>query len=163
MHIPVKRLLQGYRLGLFIKGLDGAIETAAGITLLLIPQAQLHGLLAAWANAQLSGDPHDIIGNALLGLDRHLTHGFQLFAVLYLLAHGAIKIVMAVALIKEKLWAFPPSIVILFAFIVYQAYQIGSSHSIGLTLLTLLDIVILGLVVWDYRRLHRRHRSRSAG
>jgi uncharacterized membrane protein len=149
-----KRLKEGYRLGLFIKGFDGAVETAAGLFLLIIPQADLHGLLTNWTTA-LTNSSHDVIGHWLKHLDARLSHGIALFIALYLLAHGLIKIVMAVALIKEKPWAFPPSIFILFAFLVYQIYQIGATRSISLILLTILDAVILGLVIWDYQRLRQ--------
>lgn len=148
-------LKKGYRLGLFVKGLDGAIEMAGGLFLLIIPQAELRGLLTDWATAELTKDPHDIIATWLTHLDQRLTHGLELFAAIYLVIHGLIKIVLAVSLIKEKHWAFPPAIVILFAFIVYQSYQIGHTRSLALSFLTVLDIIILSLVIWDYRRLRR--------
>lgn len=163
MILPDRWLKQGYRIGLFLKGLDGAIETAGGIFLLIIPQAELRGLLTNWATAELTKDPHDIIAAWLTHLDQRLTNGLELFAALYLVIHGLIKIVLAVSLIKEKHWAFPPAIVILLAFIVYQSYQIGHTYSIALSILTLLDIIIVALVIWDYRRLRRLAYTRRSG
>ena len=148
-------LKTGYRLGLFIKGLDGAIEMAGGLFLLLIPQAALQGILTNWATAELTKDPHDIIATWLTRLDQHLTHGLELFAAIYLVLHGIVKVGLAVSLLKEKMWAFPPAIAILLAFIIYQSYQIGHTHSAALSILTALDLIILSLVIWDYRRLKR--------
>jgi uncharacterized membrane protein len=153
--ITTQWLKTGYRLGLFIKGLDGAIEMAGGLFLIFTPQADLRGILTNWATTELTKDPHDIIATWVTHLDQRLTHGLELFAAVYLLIHGLIKIVLAISLLKEKMWAFLPSIAVLLAFITYQSYQIGHTHSIALSILTALDIIVLSLVIWDYRRLKR--------
>jgi uncharacterized membrane protein len=77
---------------------------------------------------------------------------------LYLLSHGIIKIILVVALLQQRLWAYPWLIVFLSIFIVYQIYRLVLHLSLGLLALTLFDIFIVALTVLEYRK----HRARVA-
>ena len=45
-----------------------------------------------------------------------------MFAAIYLLSHGVIKVVLVASLFRELLWAYPAAIVVFTLFIVYQLY-----------------------------------------
>ena len=65
-----------------------------------------------------------------------------MFGAIYLLSHGAAKIVLVTLVLRDKLWAYPWLIVLLLAFIAYQLYRITAVHfSVGLTALTVFDAV----------------------
>ena len=49
----------------------------------------------------------------------------MLFGAVYLLLHGAVKVVLVTALLLNKLWAYPCMIVVLLIFIGYQMYRIA--------------------------------------
>lgn len=68
----------------------------------------------------------------------------MLYGAVYLLAHGIIKVALVMALLLNKLWAYPWMIV-LAVFIAYQAYRIVLSPSVGLLALTVFDLVIIAL------------------
>jgi uncharacterized membrane protein len=49
---------------------------------------------------------------------RHgLTHSAQLYDAVYLLSHGDVKVVLVVALLRNKLWAYPWLIAFLAIFV----------------------------------------------
>jgi uncharacterized membrane protein len=48
----------------------------------------------------------------------------------YLLSHGLVKVLLVAGLLREKLWAYPASLIVLSAFIAYQTYRYSSTHSI---------------------------------
>ena len=73
-----------------------------------------------------------------------------LFGAAYLLVHGIVKVVLVVA--RNKLWAYPWLIAVLLLFIGYQAYRIALTPSAGLIALTVFDITIVALTVWEYQR-----------
>jgi uncharacterized membrane protein len=54
-------------------------------------------------------------------------------------------------LLRGKLWAYPLSIWVLLAFIAYQLYRYTFTHSIGLILLSIFDLVVLWLIWHEYR------------
>jgi uncharacterized membrane protein len=61
----------------------------------------------------------------------------------YLLVHGLVKVVLVLAVIKNTLWAYPAMIGFLVIFIFYQIGQMIYHFSLGLLILTILDILII--------------------
>ena len=155
-HGPAKPLSPAldktFKIGLVLKGLDGVLEVIGGILLLfLTPQAIEHVVRALTAH-ELSEDPHDMVARYLLHTASHLNHGTTLFGAIYLLSHGAAKIVLVAFVLKDKLWAYPWLIGLLLAFIAYQLYQIIVVHfSLGLTALTVFDTALVWLTWREYR------------
>ena len=83
------------------------------------------------------------------------------FAAAYLLSHGAVKIVLAIALWMNRLWAYPLAIFVFGAFAVYQVFRLERAYSIGLLLLTISDAVIIWLTLLEYRDQKRLHALRT--
>jgi uncharacterized membrane protein len=79
----------------------------------------------------------------------------------YLLSHGAVKIVLVAALLRNQIWAYPWMIVFLLAFIGYQLYRMTFAPSIGLVGLTVFDAAVTWLTWREYQR-QRSVRRRTA-
>jgi len=153
-----------FKIGLVLKGLDGVLEVIGGISLLFLsPQAIQHVVRTLTAH-ELSEDPHDMIARYLLHTTAHLHHGTTLFGAIYLLSHGIAKVVLVALVLRDKLWAYPWLIGLLLAFIAYQLYQITAVHfSVGLTLLTIFDAILVWLTWREYRaRRGKQHRVKVA-
>ena len=143
---------------LIVKVLDGLLEIASGSLLLLVSQDRLVKLATSLTEGELSHDPHDFIAAHVLHSVQSLTAGGRLFAAVYLLSHGFVKVVLVVAVIRNKLWAYPWMMAFLGIFIVYQVYHLASSFGLGLLLLTIFDLVVLWLTYIEYQR----HKHRQA-
>jgi uncharacterized membrane protein len=151
-----------FQIGIIGKGLDGAAELLGGILLLLTSADRLRHLAVVLTQGELSEDPHDLIATHLLHSAVSLTGGAVRFGAIYLLVHGAVKVVLVSALLVNKLWAYPWMIGFLSLFIGYQLYRIALQPSGGLTALTVFDALVLVLTVREYRR-QRQHRQECAG
>ena len=145
---------------LILKGLDGVLEIVGGVSLVLVSPAQLGQLARFLTQHEISEDPHDLIANTLLHLTSGLTGGATLFGAIYLLLHGLVKVVLVLAILKDKLWAYPWMVAFLLAFILYQGYQLIVKISWGLVLLTAFDIFIVVLTIREYGN-HRRRSPRK--
>ena len=66
---------------------------------------------------------------------------------------------MVAALLRNKLWAYPASLVVLGLFIVYQLYRFSDTHGAGLIILTAFDVVVMGLIWHEYRLVRDRRAS----
>jgi len=129
-----------FKIGLVLKGLDGILEVVGGIVLLFLSPQAIQHIARTLTSHELSQDPHDLIARYILHTTAHLTTSTTLFGAIYLLSHGAAKIVLVVLVLREKLWAYPWLIVLLLAFIAYQLYRLIAVHfSVGLTALTVFD------------------------
>jgi len=149
---PHSLLDRTFEIGVILKGLDGVLEVIGGIGLLFVTPDMINALVESWTRDELSQDPHDFIANHLLNTAHGLTGSGLLFGAFYLLSHGVVKIILVVAVLKNKLWAYPWLIVFLLVFIVYQVYRIGLDHSIGLVGLTIFDAFIAWLTYLEWQK-----------
>jgi uncharacterized membrane protein len=86
----------------------------------------------------------------------HLSTSTQHFAGAYLLAHGIIKVVLAVGLLRGLRWSYPTALAVLAAFIVYQVYRFYQTHSLAMAVFTGLDMVIVLLIWLEWKRGDKR-------
>jgi uncharacterized membrane protein len=152
---PTRRSLldRTFTVSVILKGVDGALEMVGGLLLLLVSARTWHSVAVAVTRHELSQDPHDYIATHLLHATGQLNHT-RVFGAIYLLSHGAVKIMLVVALLRRLWWAYPVSIAFLLAFIAYQLYRITIAPTAGMILLTAFDLFVTWLV-WREYRLHR--------
>jgi uncharacterized membrane protein len=145
---------------LILKGLDGILELVGGVLLLLIRPEKIDSITRLLTQREIDQDPHDFIDTHLRELTAHLDVGATAFAAVYLLLHGAIKLVLVWAVLKGHVRAYPWMIAFLVAFILYQGYEMIGHFSIGLALLTAFDMFIVYLT-WREYGIKRRQPERS--
>jgi uncharacterized membrane protein len=141
-----------FEVGIFLKGLDGVLETIGGLLLLTVTPATIDRLFGRLTQHELSEDPNDFIANHLLRYAHGLTGSAVTFAALYLLVHGIVKIVLVFALLRNQMWAYPWMIGFLLIFIGYQLYRLALSFTLWLTILTIFDALIVWLTWREWRR-----------
>lgn len=118
----------------------------------MAPPSVITGAARFLTQHEISQDPHDFIATHILAFGESLAHEQHLFASLFLLTHGAVKVALVVALLKQKLWAYPWALGILTVFLLYQAYILVAKPSFGIVFLTILDVVVILLVWREWRK-----------
>lgn len=147
---PKDTLDNYFEIGLLLKLLDGAIQTLSGLALLVIrPQH-----ISEWAHhltaSELAEDPHDFIATHIVHWANSFTKQAAIFAAIYLLAHGLIKVVLVIEVMRNHLWAYIALIVVTAGFIIYQVFHLVEKPSFGFILLTLLDAAVIYLTIREY-------------
>ena len=163
MFTPKDWLDRVFQIGIIAKGLNGLAELLGGLLLLFVSPGDIHHLVAALTQGELSEDPNDFIARYLLHTANGLTGSAVLFGAFYLMVHGAVKVILVIALLLNRLWAYPSMIIVLLIFIGYQLYRIVLQPSVGLVVLTVFDALIVMLTWWEYRRQRRIPEDRTAG
>lgn len=153
---------RGFAVGLILKGLDGVLELVGGVLLLFVAPATIHRVVVALTHGELSEDPHDFIAVHLLHATAGLSASSVGFAAVYLLAHGVVKVVLVIAVLQNRLWAYPWMIAFLLLFIGYQLYRIALHATAGLIALTVFDAVVVWLTYREYRKQRTRRSAASA-
>ena len=149
---------KAFKVGLFFKGLDGLLETLAGLMLLIIRPDQISRLVDWLTHGELSQDPHDFIANHLVKSAHNLTGASLAFASAYLLSHGLVKLVLVVEVLRNRFWAYPGLIIVTSLFVIYQVYRMAVYKvTFGLTSLTVFDLAIIYLTAEEYKRHKKRH------
>ena len=151
-----RRIHRIFEISLLLKGAHALIECIGGLALALVGTSTITGLVNAFTQEELLEDPNDFVATRLLSLAQNFSVSTQRFYAFYLLSHGVIKAFLVVGLLRNKLWAYPVSLVVLGLFIVYQLYRFAYTHGFGLIVLTVFDVFVIGLI-WHEYRLVRRH------
>ena len=144
-------------IGVVGKGVDALGEIVGGLLLLILRPIQIRTLIRVLTQDELSEDPHDVLANWLTRFADSLNVGALEFGAVYLLAHGIVKLVLVIALLRNRLWAYPWMITVLLAFIAYQVYRLITAPTAGMLILTIFDLVVTVLTMIEYHR----HRARG--
>ena len=150
------RIHQFFQVSVLIKGAHALIECLGGIALALVSTNSIANFVNAITQDELIKDPNDFVATHLLTMAHNFSVQTQHFYAFYLLSHGIVKVALVVGLLREKLWAYPASLIVLALFVLYQLYRFSYTHGLGLIVLTLFDIVVMGLI-WHEYGLMRRH------
>ena len=142
---------QLFTIGVWVKGLDGILETIGGFLYLSVRRTALSTLVFSLTQKELLEDPDDRIAKGLRHAFSHLSSDAKLFGSIYLVAHGVVKIFLFAGLLRGKLWSFPTAIAILSVFIGYQVYRLTLHDSVGLLCLTVFDCIIVALIWREYK------------
>jgi uncharacterized membrane protein len=129
-----------------------------GIALFVVTPGLILRVVRVLTQDELTEDPRDLVANALRHAARHLTFATEHFMAIYLLVHGLVKVILVWALLARVLLAYPISMVIFTGFIVYQMYRYTFTHGAGLLILSALDLVVIALILLEYRALRREGR-----
>ena len=151
-----RRIHQVFEVSILLKGAHALIECACGIVLAFVSTSAIVQLINRLTQEELVQDPHDFIAMHLLGWAQTFSVQAQHFYAFYLLSHGVAKLLLVAGLLREKHWAYPASLAVLGLFIAYQLYRFSYTHSVGLIVLTVFDVIVIGLI-WHEYRLVRRH------
>ena len=148
-----------FRLAMFVKGLDGAVELIGAIVLLLVPAALVNHLVADVISRDLVGSPDGFLARHLVAGTAEFASGNRTFVILYLGLHGVVKLALVVALLRRWMPAYPVAAVVLSVFVAYELYRAVRTGSVVLPLLAAVDILIIIMVVREYLLLRREVRT----
>jgi uncharacterized membrane protein len=145
-----------FEISVLLKGAHAVIECIGGVILAVVSTSTITDLVNALTQDELVEDPNDFVASHLLAMAQNFSMQTQHFYAFYLLSHGMVKLLLVVGLLKNKLWSYPASLIVLGLFIVYQLYRYSYTHGLGLIVLTIFDFFVIGLI-WHEYRLVRRH------
>jgi uncharacterized membrane protein len=139
-----------FELAILVKGVDGVLETLGGLLLLFVPLLSLDTWVQGLVAHELSSERHDWLAHAAKHLLESFSLDTKLFASIYLVGHGLVKIFLVYALWREKLWAFPVALWFIVVFVAYQLYRYAHTHSIALLIFALLDVCVSWFIWREY-------------
>lgn len=139
-----------FRAGIGVKCFDGVVEILGGVLVWFVKPSWFTWFETFWIHL-LVQNRHDFIAGHMLRLSERLTTSDPVFACFYLLSHGLVKVILAIALWMNELWAYPLAIAVFSAFCVYQVYRFSHTYSEALIWLTVFDIGVVILTWREYR------------
>lgn len=145
-----------FEVSVFLKGVNALVECIGGVALYAVSTSTISALVRNATQSELIEDPNDFIATRLLQAAQGLSLSSKEFYAFYLLSHGLVKLLLVIGLLRNRLWSYPASLVVLGLFIVYQLYRYSYTHALGLIVLTVFAVFVVALI-WHEYRLVRRH------
>ena len=145
----IHKLLQA---GLSIKAINGLLEILGAVILLGMKSVDLHHFVELVFQHELWQDSSDFLASYFIPTAHHIVD-VKVWAAVYLLIHGIIKIGLWIAVWRNKLWAYPLAGAILIVVVVYQLLRLTHHFSSISTILTFIDLSIIVLLKLEYTRI----------
>jgi uncharacterized membrane protein len=142
-----------FKAALLVKGLDGAAELVAAVALLLVPAATVQRLVAEVVSRDLLGPPDGFLTRHLVAGTAEFASGNRAFVLVYLGLHGVVKLALVWALLRRWRPAYPVAAVVLGVFVGYELLRAVRTGSLVLPFLAALDVLVIVLVLREYRLL----------
>ena len=142
-----------FEASLAVKSTLCSAEALAGLGLLLTPNLVVARFVFWVTHFEIAEDPTDTLATLALRAVLQFPIGTQHFYALYLLGHGGLKLALVILLWRKVLWAYPLAMVVLPGFVAYQIYEFFHAGSPFLLLLALFDLIMVGLVWHEWRKL----------
>lgn len=140
-----------YKLGIVLKAIIGGVEVILGTAFLLMTHTAIYSAINSALAGELGEAPRDWFWRIIaVGLNDMAAAPEKVWAFVFL-SHGIVKLFLIFGLWKERLWAYPTSAFVFTLFVFYQIYQLSSAWSIALLLITILDVLIIALVIYEYK------------
>lgn len=134
----------------FLKGAISLAEVLAGLFIVAVPPETIRSWVVTILQNELHEKPDSFLLSHALTLTQDIAIASGTFIAIYLLSRGLIKLGLVVALLKNQLWAYPASLVVLGLFILYQIYEIAVGHSMIIIAITLFDFVVVYYIWREY-------------
>ncbi len=146
-----------FELGVIAKAIDGGLEVVGGVLMFFVTPERTERVVRGLTENEIFGNAHNAIVTHMVHAVRHLSSDTMLFAAIYLLGHGVIKLVLVVGLLRKLRWAYVAAIIAFILFLLYQGYRYTETASIGLLILSALDLFVIAMTILEYRRLRADH------
>jgi uncharacterized membrane protein len=147
---------QLFRAGMYWRILYGSGRILLGFLLLRLVGTPAIDVFRNVMRHLVGHNPDD----ALFGTVAHALAAYGLsityFMVAYLFFWGLVDIFLSVAMLKHILWAFPVSLTLIAAFIVYEVYRYSHTHSPVLLAIMAIDVFLIVLIRREELKLERQ-------
>ncbi|MEN9409829.1 MAG: hypothetical protein RL216_1803 [Pseudomonadota bacterium] len=160
MRITEVGIRRVFRVSLWLKGLHSLVEVLGGLALVFLSHEVIVRIATALTRAELVEDPRDLVAKALRQAAEGVSADAQSFAAWYLFSHGMIKLVLVLAVLANRVWAYPVFILAMIGFILYQVYRMTFDVTPVLGVITVLDLIVLFLAWHEYGLVGREHKCR---
>ena len=141
-----------FELSIGAKAAFAAVETLAGAALLATPNAAIRSWIDWLTRTELIEDAAEPLAQRVLDLAARFDPGSQHFYAIYLLGHGALKLVVLALLARRVAIAYPLAIAVFAGFVVYQMHRWTLSGSPMMLALSALDVIVIWLTWLEWKR-----------
>ena len=149
-------------ISLWFKLFSGIFELGGAGFVAMLNNNQIEKMTSYLSERILGTGIKDIVYLQIVYFLNSFDNRLRMFVVIYLLIHAIVKIVLVICIFKKKIWAYKWMIIVLFIFIFYQVYEMINKFSMGLLILTIIDIFVIILTRHEYEKYKSKFSDQEA-
>lgn len=154
--LPEKEYRSLFKISIILKGIIALGEVILGVVFIFVSYDTMRQAVLALFSSELLENPPDFILEYAVRGFHGLTATPQSVWTFIFLSHGIVKLLLIAGLLRNKLWAYPWSAAVFTFFIIYQIWQMMLAPSAMILFITVLDVIVVALVLHEYRHRLRR-------
>lgn len=151
-----KQIYQLFKWSILIKGAISVAEVIVGALVMFIPVSVIMWMADYVVANIFAGDTQNFFAAEILSNAEALAGIGTLIIGAYLIARGGIKLGLIIGLLKNKLWAYPWSLIVIGLLVVFQVYELFKTLHLGIIFVTIFDLIVLYLI-WREWNIVKRH------
>lgn len=151
--LPERDYHELFRIGILVKAADGFIEACAGVFLYFAGYTTINRIFFPVFHEEIAESPRDAFWQLFINEWHSISLSGNTFWGSLFFTHGIIKLALAIALLKNYLWAYPAAVVVFTVFVGYETYSLTNHPSLFLWCITIFDAFVIGLILHEYRRI----------
>ena len=137
-----------FDIGMFVKGVDSAFEVIGGIILTMPTKLSRYILVISQHEAFRH---HLALAGKLDRLAESVSMHPSLGEAIYLMVHGLAKVILILAIIRQKKWGYTGFIAVLSLFTLIELGRAVSAHEVVTGVLGVFDLFVVALIYKEYR------------
>jgi uncharacterized membrane protein len=145
-----KTIYELFELSLWLKALGSVGEMVAGTFVAFISSSFVLHLASLLTQGIGDVDTDDFLARTAVSAAHLLAVSNNWLVGGYLFVRGLVQFLLVIALFKNKIWAYPAMLFVLFFLVVTQSYEIYRSGSIPTILITIIDVATIYFVWREY-------------
>ncbi|MFZ1075771.1 MAG: DUF2127 domain-containing protein [Minisyncoccia bacterium] len=147
-----KDVLWLFDLALILKIINGVFEMLAAFVILVIPSSLVLRIAEYVTSGEIAEDPNDFFATNIRAAAHTFAVHTHYFVALYLVLHGAVKVVLVSGIFQKRRNAYTLFMIALALFGSYELFLGEIRAELLLDVLATLDFCLLLLTAHEYRR-----------
>jgi uncharacterized membrane protein len=151
-----KQIYQLFKWSILIKGAISVAEVIVGTLVMFIPVSVIMWMANYIVENIFAGNTENFFAAEIISNAEALAGIGTLIIGAYLIARGGIKLGLIIGLLKNKLWAYPWSLIVIGLLVVFQVFELIKTLHLGIIFVTIFDLVVMYLI-WREWNIVKRH------
>ena len=151
-----KQIYQLFKWSILIKGAISVVEVIVGTLVMFTPVSIITHMTDYVIKNFFGGKTEGFLVSEIISNAEALVNIGTVLIGVYLIGRGGIKLGLIIGLLRNKIWAYPWSLVVIGVLVLFQVFELIKTLHLGIIFVTAFDLVVMYLI-WREWNIVKRH------
>lgn len=151
-----KQIYQLFKWSILIKGAISVAEVIVGTLVMFTPVSIITNITDYVIKNFFGGKTEGFLVSEIISNAEALVNIGTVLIGVYLIGRGGIKLALIIGLLRNKIWAYPWSLVVIGVLVLFQVFELVKTLHLGIIFVTVFDLIVMYLI-WREWNIVKRH------